>query len=88
MDDGYTVAELPDIRSLLVGELSRPPHANAVLFMYALHARAGLQVPADPAIGNSARQAQLLVRHELARLGNRGPARQQPPDGWQGSRGR
>jgi hypothetical protein len=66
----YTAAELPDIRNRLVGDLARPLTSNAAYEVYALHARAGMQVPADPGVRDPYLQARLLVRHELTRLRN------------------
>jgi hypothetical protein len=60
--------ELPDIRNRLIEDFARPPDANPVLRVLEMHAAAGMQVPADPAVRDPARQAELLVRNELARL--------------------
>jgi hypothetical protein len=70
MQDAYTAAQLPDIRSQLVGDLSQPPGSNPALNVYALHASGGMQVPADPTVRDPGRQAQLLVDNELRRLRN------------------
>lgn len=60
--------ELPDVRNRLIEDFARPPGANTVLRVLEMHAAAGMQVPADPAVRDPARQAELLVRNELARL--------------------
>jgi hypothetical protein len=66
----YGARDLPDIRNRLVEDLGRPRDASPVLAVYEMHARAGLQVPADPRIRDPARQAELLARNELTRLRN------------------
>jgi hypothetical protein len=64
----FTAWELPDIRNRIIEDLTLPDLGNPALQVYALHLRAGLQMPADPRERDPGRQAQLLVRAELRRL--------------------
>jgi hypothetical protein len=66
----FPAGKLPDIRTRVIEDLTRPGPANPALRVYEMHLRAGMQMPADPAEPDPERQARLLVRNELSRLRN------------------
>jgi hypothetical protein len=54
----------------MIGNFRLPPSQNLMREVIALHCASGLQMPADPAVGDPYRQADLLLANEVARLQN------------------
>jgi hypothetical protein len=64
----FAATQLPDIRTQIIADLALPDHVNPALEVYAMHARLGMQLRADPAERDPYRQARLLIGAELSRL--------------------
>ena len=63
-------SELPDVRNRLIDYLRLGPAQNLTREVLAMHVASGLQLPADPAVRDPRRQADLLITNELTRLRN------------------
>ena len=61
-------SELPDTRIRMIDNFRLPPAQNLMREVVALHAASGLQLPADPAVSDPGRQADLLIANEVRRL--------------------
>lgn len=68
--DVISAAQLPEVRTRLLGELTGARPGSPAFDIYVIHAAAGAQVPADPRVADPYAQAALLVAGERARLAN------------------